>query len=666
MCPKSSRNMPVFFWDEQGRVRKGWTKGFLSSGGWLELELVRGIREGCSGKEEVPIARVMPVLSGAKWSERGCSTSCLQNILDRIMARDPLSLLMGCLEDALRRTGVDSPPFPRDPSFWHRWEWMQTMALRHSARNGEPVHFSVVEREFASLAVGELDRRYRKDKTEPMVEGKNEVNRVSVRRGEYTGQLPRLASLEAGKQMGSLSIASLAEMVSRLVERAERNLRRRMTGEQVDPLFLFHEDDFVSAYPGEVDRNDLVSWLKERSVRPGEWKGRSLESLHREHPVRMRPFIQWGEGLFTWPLAGGAGRHAWDWLLLPEMNSKRDVVVRGERGKEAVRDRAISLFQESFPDAAVYQTVRWQNDTGDKGILDAIIRVPPFLFALRTEETVEPEAAKMDTVRDGMRELVRLRRAWENSFSVELKTKNGMVEREERLVEMVVTREPVVAETVAGEWRGSPPVYSLSELQNLFFILDGSVRKADYLWKRCCSNITGEEWQRLASYWLTGFLDRRESGAEKKRKKEGLEPFLPYLERAWAGKRMPAIEESLTHWWNAMLRKLEQSDAPEALWIGTHLVNVDLGTQNRFERQMKRLKQEIRKGIHHPDPVVMSESYRLVGAVVDPAEERKTPIHLRHKGLRKRLMGAGDPWVLILFYRDAYRYPYSGIQRLQL
>lgn len=651
MLPDTPRRESVFFWDENGRVGKGWTTGKPLATGWLEVELARGIRESCAGSEQVPVERVLSTTVGMERNMGICSTAYLQKILDQLIARNPLLLLRDCLKEEWQHRETSLSVFPRDPGFWQRWEWMQMLVLRHPPQQ-ETASFSVVEREFAIYAAQELERRYGGAATP-----------YSVRMGEYAGQLPCLAVLETQMETTEgLRIDFLAQMVSHLVRCAETDLSRRMVGEKVKDPFLFHLLDFVSAYPGEVDVSALTQWLAARSVVPGEWGECSPASLQREHPLRLRPLIRLEEEWYAWPLVGGAARHVWDWLFDPGKDEEVSANVRG--AGETVCNRAISMFQQAFPGADVYKRVYWRNkdEDSDEGMLDAVIRIPPFLFALRTEaplwgETEAPSAVK----REGLNELATLRRAW-NNRTLSLKTGAELIPTQDaRLVEMMLTLEPW--ENI-GFQAGFPPIYSLSELQNLFYLLDGSARKADYLWKRVNARRVGEEWQRLSAYWLTGSPDRQEAGPGSKCKGRGLEPFLPYLERAWQGKRVTAIEDGYTHWWNAILRKLEQSRAPESLWIGTHLVGVDLGTQNRFERQVKRLKKEICHGAFHSHSVVFNDIYRVAGAIVDPEQERDHPIHLRHRELRKRLMSRDGPWVLISFNRDDSHYPYSDIQLL--
>ncbi|PTM56497.1 hypothetical protein [Desmospora activa] len=657
MLPEPSRRKAVFFWDENGRVGKGWTTGKPLVTGWVELELARGIRESGAGCEQVPLERVLPTTAGVM---EGCSTVYLQNILDQIIARNPLRLLQECLAEEWKRLDTSTSMLPRDPDFWQRWEWLQMLVLRHPPQL-KTVDFSVVERDFAVCAAQELARRYGNAMDLPVAGKENEWRggmRDSDRVGEYAGQLPCLAALGTKKETAEgLQIDHLAKMIARLIRRGEEKLQRRISGGRTEEMFQIHLHDFVSAYPGEVNASALTHWLAARAVVPGEWKERSPASLYQEYPLRWRPLIRLEEEVYAWPLLAGAARHVWDWLF-----ARSD----DQRNRESpLCDRAVSLFQQAFPEAAVYKQVHWWSEHNN-GTLDAVVHVPPFLFTLWTETPFwgDLDQFRSSLYQEQIKEFAPLRRAW-NSGTLKLKAGNELIPiHEGRLVEMVISLE---SWQNRGEQADSdlPLIYSLSELQNLFYLLDGSARKADYLWKRVHSRRGGEEWQHLSAYWLTGSPDRREANMGKKRQGTRLEPFLPYLERAWAGKRVTVFEEGSTHWWNAILRKLEHSKTPEALWIGTHLLGVDVGTQNRFERELKRLKKAVCRDVPHSDPIVFNDFYRVAGAIVDPEQEREHPIYLRHKGLRKRLMSSGDPWVLISLFRDDTRYPYSCIQLLQ-
>jgi hypothetical protein len=643
----SKTNIPVFFWSEEGQVNKGWTTGNSTSEKWLELELVRGINSGYSVRRQIAVEQVILVLAENSYFRE--DSVHLQKNLDRIMARNPIPLLMDCLQEKMMCSKDPTTVFLQAPGFWERWESMQMMALRYPAPTDEAASFSLIERECAALLIDRLNKKFAQSR------GIRDAHGVSQE--EYAKQLPALAALNDQAVRGNLRISSLAKMVSRLVEGAEWNLRRRMIGETVEKSpFLFHVDHFVAAYPGEVDRCALMQWLSERSVQPGEWEKHSPEWLQRERPIRTRPLIRLEQGWFAWPLVGGAGRHAWDWLLLSEFGGDKAAPRGRENRKATLCDRVMTLFQQSFPQASIYKGVRWWDDSGQVGTLDAAIWIPPFLFALRTE------TAEMNEVRTGMGELARLYQAWEyqwTSVRFDLKTRGVTCSH---LVALLVTMEPINGAFTKDTIQRGFSLYSLSELQNLFFLLDGRIRKTDYLWKKSRATVTGEEWQQLSSYLLTGSPDHRKSLATQKRKGTGLRPFLSYLERAWEGKRVSLSEGPYTHWWRAMLQKLDKSDMSEALWIGMHLASVDLQTQNRFEQEIKRIKQQTRQEKDPSDPIVWIQSHRLIGGVIHPEEERKHPIYLRHTGLRKQLLRHSDPWVFIQFHRDAYRYPYSAIQ----
>lgn len=160
----------------------------------------------------------------------------------------------------------------------------------------------------------------------------------------------------------------------------------------------------------------------------------------------------------------------------------------------------------------------------------------------------------------------------------------------------------VQTELVASGWVPSdvvlPPSMSLSDLQNLFELLDGYCPKIHYLCRRAhwvrSARYMGDELDLLAVYFNTFFeIGEAESDGTRLMAYGASEIFNRYLLELEQGRRPRKPKLPLTRWWFNVLAFLEERLPARWSQIGLDLLSVPESDQERFAELMRGVRRNV-------------------------------------------------------------------------
>jgi len=712
----------VFFKDGAGLWRKGRVANQKKGKDQVEVydDSIRGLREKYRVKWQLNEAELIPVrpFPRLRDGEQTLSFAEVERRLQLLrkvgldLVRRHSSKLLSALV-AERVTPEDNlqwvETLRRRAADWMRLAFLQSLVQREWGEDrisSAPV--TPTEKELVAFVLREWEqgvrlKRYLREVAALSQGERGRLNlaedaRIQLLQRRGTAPIRQIAQGMAAscqEEEQKRDVLALAEWIEDLMKRTRRRLWERQVQssrgaekknaqsekDSGSGLFTFSLEALSEGSGMEADR--IRRWLDRGSL-PLEVLSSSLDEGWNWNPVERRPLIRISEGLYYWPLLHAAPLFGAGWLDEMAGFESEGTAARAAVG---VKRRSESLFRRELPGCQLAQNTRWKKRDGttQKGP-DLVVQVDSTLLAAQVSAAGTPSWTE-----GGTRRFIRRVEAWyRNSRQILTDFRRALMDGKttevigsdgkrinpkdiHRVFLFQLTAEPMAAllerrpdwvGRVASDQDSPLPCFSVGDLENLFALLPGPARKIDYLLKRA-ARTSGEEGELalLSTYLATGSVE--ESFHTRREKKRGPGALWPYLEKYWEGKKVPKVQERYTHWWSAILKKLEREQSPGWLEATLLMLQVAQTDQDRFEQSVRALRRTLRREgesmtgrwtVDHANRLAawVDREMRKEGSDTEPALPRP---------LRK-LSLSGKEYVLITLSPKADVYPCSSIRLL--
>jgi len=364
-------------------------------------------------------------------------------------------------------------------------------------------------------------------------------------------------------------------------------------------IFTFTFDDFLSAYPGHVDPDQLRQILDNWSLPFGALADANPEHFFLGNPIWQKPLVRCENNTYFWPILG-----IFQSFALPMMERIVSLIPDLQDRYEKCRGRFLEeqvewLFKQVFPMAHVYAGSKWDDPmSGEQFENDLLVVIDAYLIVVESKAAKVTEAARRgtpDRLQRTIKDLVVKASQQGERFAAYLQTHPGRhtfatgrgtaneVDTSEvhQVIRLNVTLETVGDLTArmpdllrAGYIQAgvSPaPTLTLADLELAFDLLDGACQKLHYLFRRAefeaHADYFADEMDLLAFYLDTGFnIGEMEF--------DGTPLFLyglsqridPYFMARGSGGRVAKPRLRLTQWWRDLVRYREQRQGQIPRW----------------------------------------------------------------------------------------------------
>lgn len=469
-------------------------------------------------------------------------------------------------------------------------------------------------------------------------------------------------------------------------------------------IYTFSLDEWLDAYSGPVNPEDLQTVLKQWSYEIGSLYDFEPEHIFLDNPIWTRPLIHVGNDTYMWPILG-LFFHSCLELMEIILNANSDLVNRYEKRRaNFLEDEIEQVMAHAFPTAIIHRGSIWHDpQTGKDFENDLLVVLDSYAIVIEAKSpAISPPARRgaPDRLQRDLKKLIvepslqadRFARfLQDNPGHHEFKTKQGLTNRVDtsqvrRVIRIGVTLEflgPLA--TRLPELRGSgliscephqlAPSISLSDLYIICEILSEEYEKLHYIVRRTefeqHADYVGDELDLLSFYLLTGFNIGETEFNGPPLLLSGMSKDLdPYFLDQWEGeKKVPKPRPQRTKWWSAMLERIQTRRMNRWTELVYILLNVSCEDQQKFEEYITTVKRIVKKRWKRPG------HRNQVVLVNGPPQRRDIIVGLAYKEIsreeRNRLMelAASDVMsreqikrdVVIGFDIDRDHFPYSMI-----
>jgi hypothetical protein len=427
--------------------------------------------------------------------------------------------------------------------------------------------------------------------------------------------------------------------------------------------FTFTLDDFISAYPGEVSPQTMLRVLDGWAISFGEIADQDPEHLFMANPIWRRPIIKTrDDGSYFMPIPVLFISFCLDLMerVLGDESDLRDWYVL--RRGDFLEDQIEQQFRAAFPDARVYRGSLWDDPSSGKEYEnDLLVSIDSYMIVVEAKAGKVSEPARRGAERrlgKTIEELIVEPSAQAKRFADFLQANPGQhtfatrrgvenhVDNTEiyKTIRLNVTLDPIA--TLQSRWTDLrmagfvpddadlAPTMTLSDLENVFELLEGACEKIHYLVRRAefeaNANYVADELDLLAFYLETGF-----NIGESEHDGSGL--FLygmsksheRYFMRSSTGLKARKPRRRLTKWWRDILSRVEMLTAPRWTESGYILLNVPSEDQARVEHQFRTVKRIVRERWRSPGHL------NSVVLITGPPQRRDALVALAYKHLER-------------------------------
>lgn len=395
--------------------------------------------------------------------------------------------------------------------------------------------------------------------------------------------------------------------------------------------FTLTLDDWLAGYPAEEPaRARVAAVLDQWSVSFGDLADLKPEHVFLGNPVWRRPVIRLDGDHYFVPHAGLLSTFMFD-LLKGLVESDKPLIKRYEqRRAEFLEDAVADLFARAFPDAPAWRGSMWRDESGGQGENDLLVVVDRVALIVEAKSGhFRPKARRGggESLKD---DLIKLRAepALQAARFAELlrtrgprltlRTKAGPPnEIDVSEVTLFVPLSVVLDQLgpMATQWmtlrtagyvtEEAPfaPTMTLGELEVIFHTLLRTTEKLHYLARRVAMeqrvNYYADEMDLLAFYLQTGFNigpDELNPGLVLNLNGFSNESIDPYYGRRSIDASLPRPRRRMTRWWGELLDRVEAQRPQMWSLLGIELLNAGEAEQQELERQLTRIRKDLRRG----------------------------------------------------------------------
>lgn len=407
-----------------------------------------------------------------------------------------------------------------------------------------------------------------------------------------------------------------------------RQLLITLSETMLPAVFSFSTSDFLSAYPGVVEQDNLRRVLTAWSISFGELAGAETEHFFLDNPVWSHPLVTLESDQFFVPVVGTFTSFL---LRMMERVIEGDTHLRGKyvkRRANFLEDEVARLFGEAFPSAQTFRGSLWHDpETGKNYENDLLVQVDTHLVVVEAKSGKVSDSAwrgSVERLKKAVQGLVAEPSEQAARFAAHLKanaginrfkTKSGRVNEVDtshvsgvirlnvtlELLSIISAYHPTLREAglLAPDVEVAPTM-SIAELESVFELLEHPSEKLHYLARRAeveaNSSYFGDELDLLAFYLDRGFcIGETEFDHTKLMMLYGDSKTLdPYFMRQWHKQPVPKPKRPLTKWWEAVLKRIETSRTKGWSELGQILLGAAYEEQMEFERGSRRIKRSVR------------------------------------------------------------------------
>lgn len=406
-----------------------------------------------------------------------------------------------------------------------------------------------------------------------------------------------------------------------------RQLLITLSETMLPTVFSFSTSDFLSAYPGVVEQDNLRQVLTAWSISFGELAGAETEHFFLDNPVWSHPLVTLEPNQFFVPVVGTFTSFL---LRMMERVIEGDTHLRGKyvkRRANFLEDEVARLFGEAFPSAQTFRGSLWHDPETDKNYEnDLLVQVDTHLVIVEAKSGKVSDSAwrgSVERLKKAVQGLVAEPSKQAARFAAHLranaginrfKTKSGSVNEVDtsnvsgmirlnvtlELLSIISAYHPTLREAglLAPDVEVTPTM-SIAELESVFELLEHPSEKLHYLARRAeleaNSSYFGDELDLLAFYLDRGFcIGETEFDHTKLMMLYGDSKTLdPYFMRQWHKQPVPKPKRPLTKWWEAVLERIETSRTKGWSELGQILLGAAYDEQVEFERGARRIKRSV-------------------------------------------------------------------------
>lgn len=394
-------------------------------------------------------------------------------------------------------------------------------------------------------------------------------------------------------------------------------------------IYTFTLDDFVSAYPAPIARENLRTILVRWSHPFGSLTDFDPEHIFLANPIWARPLLQLSDEVFAWPIPG-LFFHSCFGLMESVINGDSELVSRYEKCRSMfLEDEIEGLVRNAFATALVFRGCVWHDkETGKTYENDLLVVLDSYAIVIeaksgrvtaparrgapsRLEAEIDELIAEPSEQACRFADFLKNHPAEHQFTTVSGRTNNVDASQVRHVVRLGITLECLAAlgtrlpELCASGFLVEDPAkltpnISLADLEIIFEILEGLCTKIHYLVRRAefdqNARYTGDELDLLVFYLKTGF---NIGETEFKGPPLLLGPLSkeldPYFVTRAHGKSAPKPSPRRTAWWDDILTRMESGPIPRWTDVGYIMLNVSYEDQRKFQRMFSVVKRNVIK-----------------------------------------------------------------------
>lgn len=465
---------------------------------------------------------------------------------------------------------------------------------------------------------------------------------------------------------------------------------------------MFSLDDFLRAYPRNVDLDVLRRIVDNWALSFGELAERDPEHFFMANPVWSHPLIKTGHDMYFVPIVGLFLQFSWE-LMESVIKDNADLYSRYKvRRAKFLEEDIERLLKHAFPSATVYRGSMWHDPITDKVFEnDLLVLIDSFIIIVEAKSGKVPDSARrgaearlQDTVDklliDPSMQAKRFAEFLQNKPGIHtFPTRHGIVNQIDNTKVYKTFGINIILDLFGNlqtSWTDlrqggfiTPgmdigPTMSLADFECVLEILDGACEKLHYLIRRAELEVHAEysadELDLLSFYLDTGFNIGEAEFDGLPMVLHGLDNALnPYFMREWTSIKAAKPRCRRTRWWMDILQRLEERPIERWTELGYILLSTAFKDQVLFEKEFRRVKTIVKtkwRTLNHKNVVsLLNGPARRRDAIVGCAYKRITKVE-RNEIIVNAAMKAidqepTDRALVIGVNVDYDHYPYSVI-----
>lgn len=396
---------------------------------------------------------------------------------------------------------------------------------------------------------------------------------------------------------------------------------------RLQDIYTFTLPEIINAYPGTVDSERLLQIMEGWAFSFGDLLDRNPEHFFMANPIWQKPLIRIDKETFFWPIISLFFSFCLE-LMESIIKPNARLLSRYEDRRSKFLEQEIrNLFEAAFPSAELYLGSLWHDEvTGKDFENDLVAIIDSYFFVIEAKAGRITESARRGAELSLQRMIddllitpsIQCKRFVDHLLEKpgvhRFPTRRGEINEIDTSNVKQVGKLNITLEILPWLRSGWPklrqagfipheteiaPTMSLTDLELVFDLLEGSCQKLHYLVRRTQfeknANYDGDELDLLAFYLDTGFNVGEAEFDGSHLSLWGMSLlFNPYF-MARHGHKVQKPQRRMTEWWKNILRSIERRQVSRWTDLGYILLNVAYDDQMKFEIEVNVLKNIVRR-----------------------------------------------------------------------